>query len=191
MLRLIEETAQKEAAQAKLEKRLKSFLMNEGTRSIGYRGGKADCEIFSAGAGKLWVAFSKPVTKDSTPRYWNPFGVSEPNQGTLTPIVEINIPTDGNSAKVAGFFAEDTETRDIYLMHSGGIAGGRKGISKSKFLEWSKVELVNVARAKGGFREGIQVANVDDPNLPNLVECIWAYVNKVQAFKDQAVNGGS
>jgi hypothetical protein len=187
MLTLIEEPAQKEAAQAKLEERLKSFLMNEGTRSIGYRGGKADCEIYSAGAGKLWVAFSKPVTKDSTPRYWNPFGISEPN-GTLTPIVEINIPTDGNSARVAGFFAEDTETRDIYLMHSGGIAGGRKGISKSKFLEWSNVDLAKVARGKVGFREGIQVANLDDPNL---VECIWAYVSKVQAFKDQAVNGGS
>ena len=121
------------------------------------------------------------------PRWWNAFGIYEPDRPAQTITVEINIASDSNTAQVAGFFAEDSDTSDIFLMHSGKVGGGRRGIGKSGFLVWSKAKLVDVTEKAGRIRSGIAVGKINDPDL---VGRIWTFVRNVQAFKDEAATGG-
>lgn len=183
MLVLIPE-AKRKAAQRELEHRLKRDLMPQGKRNIGFPGGNVDLQIYSAGEGKLWVAFGG--LNSDVRRYWNAFGVYQPDRPAQSISVEINIPIDANGGRVAGFFAEDSETGDIFLMHSGRVGGGRPGIGKSAFLVWSRAKLIDVADGKGGVRPGIAVAELRDPDL---VGRIWAFVQSVHSFKDRAATG--
>lgn len=83
--------------------------------------------------------------------------------------------------------AEDGDTGDVFLMHSGRIGGGRRGIGKSAFLVWSKAKLVDVTETDGDVRGGIAVGKLDDPDLADR---IWTFVRNVQSFKDHAAAGG-
>lgn len=187
MLTLISETKRKKALQGELERKLKGILESQGEHNIGFPGGNVDLPIYSTGEGKLWVAFGGPTEKAAVRRYWNAFGVYQPNRSTQSISVEINIPVDSNSRQVAGFFAEDSETGYIFLMHSGKVGGGRPGIGKSAFLVWSKAKLVNAADENGDVRTGIAISELDDPNLAGR---IWTFVRSVQSFKDFAASGG-
>ncbi len=185
MLALIGKTSRKKAAQQELKQNLKNALKSQGIHNIGFRGGNKDLQIYAAGKRKLWVAFSES-TSTKNKRYWNAFGVYEPDLSAQSITVEINIPIDNNSGSVAGFFAEDKETGDIFLMHSGKVGGGRPGIGKSAFLVWSKHKLIEITDDSGKTRTGIAVGKLQDPGL---AERIWAFVRSVQSFKDQAVKG--
>jgi hypothetical protein len=59
MLRLIRETNRKKAAQAALSRNLKAALERQGIRNIGFPGGNVAETVYSAGEGKVWVAFEK------------------------------------------------------------------------------------------------------------------------------------
>lgn len=187
MLKLVHETKSKQAAQAALERNLKADLKGQGTLNIGFPGGNADEKVYSAGQGKLWVAFGKPSNNSAVPRYWNAFGVYKPDRPAQTITVEINIAISSNSAQVAGFFAKDSDTGDIFLMHSGKVGGGRPGIGKSAFLVWSKAKLIEIDEESGKVRSGIAVGKLGDPHLS---ERIWAFVRSVHGFKDEAIGGG-
>jgi hypothetical protein len=187
MLALILESKSKKAAQATLVRNLKAALTRQGTRNIGFPGGNVDQTVYSAGEAQLWVAFGGPTEDAAVPRYWNAFGIYKPDRPAQTITVEINIAIDSNTAQVAGFFAEDGDTGDIFLMHSGRVGGGRPGIGKSAFLVWSKAKLVDVTEKDGGIRSGIAVGKLDDPDLTDR---IWTFIRNVQSFKDQAAAGG-
>lgn len=187
MLALIQESKSKRAAQATLVRNLKAALTRQGTRNIGFPGGNVDQTVYSAGDGQLWVAFGGPSEDAAVPRYWNAFGIYRPNRPAQTITVEINIAIDSNTALVAGFLAEDGDTGDVFLMHSGRIGGGRRGIGKSAFLVWSKAKLVDVTETDGDVRGGIAVGKLDDPDLADR---IWTFVRNVQSFKDHAAAGG-
>lgn len=185
MLTVLDETEKKNTAQAQLKRNLKSTLRRQGIRNIGFPGGNADLPIYSVGAGKLWVAFGESGD-GSERRYWNAFGAYQPDQPAQSITVEINILANSNNSRVAGFFAEDSEVGDIFLMHSGKVGGGRPGIGKTAFLVWSKAKLIDVSKKDGGFRTGIAVGKLHDPDLADR---IWTFVRRVQDFKDQAAGG--
>ena len=189
MLSLVHETKRKAAAQATLERNLKKQIKRQGMRNIGFPGGNFDRVVYSDGDGRLWAAFTRVAaeTARGVSRYWNAFGIYTSHGGSQTPVVEINIPTDTNSALVAGFVAEDTDTGDMFLMHSGKVAGGRPGVGKSAFLVWSKAKLVGVNDEDGNARQGIVVGRLDDRNL---AERIFAFVRKVNSFKEAIAAGG-
>lgn len=186
MLRLVEDTEEKVRAQARLEREVSDALENQGSRNIGFRGGNVDHTVYASGEGSLWVAFGVVSEDSAVPRFWNAFGVYHPDRPTQMITVEINIPTDTNSAQVAGFFATDSGTGDIYLMHSGKVGGGRPGIGKSAFLVWSKAKLVEVSTSEGSVRNGIVVARLGDEDL---VERVWAFVTTVHDFKERVATG--
>ena len=165
MLAVIHDAKAKRVAQATLEKNLKAALEREGRKNIGFPGGNFDRTIYSAGDKKLWCAFSYEPKEYAVARYWNGFGIYNTDRPAQTIVVEINIPTNSNSAVVAGFFAEDSETGDIFLMHSGRIGGGRAGIGKAAFLVWSKTKRVDVTSEDGSIRSGIAVGKLNDPDL--------------------------
>jgi hypothetical protein len=183
---MITETKEKHAAQRLLERNLKQVLKGPETCSIGIRIGNTEQKMYSAGEGRLWVVFGG-VNKDSTlHRYWNAFGIYQPGASSQSIAVEINITTEDNSRQVAGFFARDVESDKIFLMHTGKVGGGRKGIGKSAFLRYSKAKLVEVCEDGGAIRDGIIVGELGHPNFARQVE---AFVSRAQRFKDAAVRG--
>src|SRR6185436_17204530 len=58
----------------------------------------------------------------------------------------------------ADMCGKDSDSGDIFLMHSGKIGGGRPGIGKSAFLAWSKASLIEVSEMNGKTRSGIPIA---------------------------------
>lgn len=178
MLQIVTEKAEIAAAQGRLEKGLKSALPSAGILNIGYRGGNDNQEIYTAGENTLYCAFGVD-NKSPTPRFWNSFGVYLPENHAQHIIVEINIPRVGDNRRVAGFFARDTVSGHIFLMHDGAIGGGRLGIGKGGLLNFINDETVRVEGLKKP-RFGLPIADLRDPNLAAL---IWRFTQLVRDFK--------
>ena len=185
LLIAVEDAAGKRAAQKLVEQSVSARLQSRGRRNIGFPSGNRDEIIYSRGTGKLWCAFGS-AEDAAIPRTWNAFGVYDHDRRTQTITVEVNIPTKSNSASVAGFFARDPATGAVYLMHDGGVGGGKPGVGQAAFLAWSRSELLEVERAGRDPREGILIGRVDSRNLDSR---LWRYVQLVRTFKD-AVKGG-
>lgn len=183
VLRLIESETAKSKAQSLLEGKLKQSLTSQGTRNVGFPGGNLDIKVYANRSGELWAAFGRADGR-AIPSYWNAFGVFNPEAGSQSITVEINVARESNSAQVAGFFAEDTETGEIFLMHSGKIGGGKEGIGRSAFLVWSKSTLFEVAGSNAA-RPGIAIANL---HRDDVAERIWRFVRLVSAFKEATSN---
>lgn len=129
--------------QNELEKALKKHLTHSGGFNLGFPGGSWDVTINYNDY--IWF-YNKEIGKDSkSPRYWNGFGLAETlsDKNSNNIVVEINIPTTGINRKVAGFYARD-DNGNICLFHRGRIGGGRPGINKTAFLNWSSYKLTDV-----------------------------------------------
>lgn len=185
MLVLVEEAADKRAAQKAMETAVTSHLARVGKRNIGFPSGNVDETVYSNGDGTLWAAFSN-ASDARVPRRWNVFGVYEEKRYAQMITVEINIPTTSNSASVAGFFARDRATGATYLMHDGSVGGGKKGVGRGAFMSWSDRALEDVERTDGEPRAGIVIGRVNDPDLSGR---IWHFVQSVRAFKDAVKRG--
>lgn len=183
MLILLEEQAAKNAAQAALEKSLKSYLPYQGEKAVGFQGGNKIESLYSHGEGQLWCVLTT-VDDVPIPRTWNAFGIYQAKRRMQSITVEINIPTENNSAQVAGFFAKDLSTDRVCLMHNGRIGGGKLGIGQKAFLSQSLVALKEVSVANGTSRLGIAIGFVDDPDLANKIS---RFVKIVQDFKENGL----
>ncbi len=182
---MVEETADKRRAQRDLERSVTARLKSQGVRNIGFPSGNRDETVYSNGSGSLWCAFGS-AEDAKIPRRWNAFGVFDDKRHAQIITVEINIPTLTNSGTVAGFFARDPATGIVYLMHDGGIGGGKPGVGQSAFLAWSDHELIEVGRSNGDVREGILIGRVDAGDITSR---IWRYVQTVRDFKDAVESG--
>ena len=189
MLKLVYDKKRKASAQATLERNLKEQLKRQGLCNIGFPGGNFNRVVYSNGDGDLWAAFKKlpAEAKPKVPRYANYFGIYSSSSASQTIVVEINVPTETNTREVRGFFAEDSDNGVLFLMHSGGVGGGRFGVGKSAFLVWSRAKLIDVTDEDGRAQQGIAVGRLDDPNL---AERIFAFVRRVDSFKKAVAAGG-
>lgn len=185
LLIAVEDVAGKRTAQKLVEQSVRASLPSRGRRNIGFPSGNRDEVIYSRGTGKLWCAFGDGEDA-AIPRTWNAFGVYDDARRTQMITVEVNIPTKSNSASVAGFFARDPATGAVYLMHDGGVGGGKAGVGQAAFLAWSRSELLEVERAERGPREGILIGRVDSRDLASR---LWRYVQLVRTFKDAVKDG--
>lgn len=179
MLRLVEDAKEKRAAQAALEARIHERLAHQGVRNIGYPSGNTNEVLYANTSGDLWAAFAKH-DKAPVPRQWNAFGVFDSKRQAQVITVEINVPTAGNSARVAGFFARDPVNDRVYLMHDGSVGGGKPGVGRSAFLYWTKAQTVDVVRSDGVVRTGIIVGAVE---VDDFVSRLRRFVNQVRRFK--------
>jgi hypothetical protein len=183
MLTLIESRSEKRKSHNMLNDRLVDAWPNRKKRLVVWRPNSLEMSVVHNG--KYWFGWAEPDSNDTTPRYWNSFGLYREN-GNLQIAVEINIPTTSDSKRVAGFFAKDTETGVIYLMHDGSVGGGRKGVGRASFLAWSDSRLVAVVNSKGDKRPGIVVAPI---NKPSTASDIARFVQKAVDFKQAVVDG--
>lgn len=182
MLYLIENEEEKEKLQSTLYNTLTSSLNDLGIKQLGNRGGHDNLRVFSNG--KFWYAHQIAPTpndeksdraKRAIKRHWNGFGLPD----SESPTVEINIPIESNSAKIAGFFAHKDGCGPKYLMHSGRLGGGKPGIGKAEFIKHSRYDLVEIA-TPNGTREGIVVSEV---GTKDFVTDIQEFVLRAAAFR--------
>jgi hypothetical protein len=183
---MITDASEKKQAQKLLESSLKVALRSQGKRRIGFPGGTAEHLLYSQANGTLWYAPDRPRKTSKIPRYWNSFGVFNSDAHSQSIVVETNVPETSNTGQVASFFAKDSATGEILLMHSGRVGGGRRGISKSAFLAWANPSLVDVSTQNGDYRSALVVASVSSSDI---VATIWRFVTTVAEFKEAAVSG--
>lgn len=160
MFTLIESKEEIAKVQRKLESAIRRDFKRKAIKNIGYPGGTTfDASVFTDGT--YWYWSSDLNSKDvANPRRLNWFGLFKA-EGDLQISVEINTAYEGRNDQVAGFFARDNDTGSIYLLHSGRVGGGTKGVGKSSFLAWSDQRPVEVIDSSGGVREGVLVMPID------------------------------
>lgn len=182
-LRLLESKSEKISAQAELARHLHAAWKARENRRVVWRPDRRDMDI--AHNTQYWFASVSLGRNQSTPRYWNSVGTYH-EDGNLQIAVEINIPIASNERTVSGFFAKDDTTGIVYLMHDGGVGGGRKGVGRAAFLAWSGEKLIPVSDSQGRIRLGILVT----PIKPRVIGGqISRFAQKVLDFKQAVKNG--
>ncbi len=185
MFTLIESKEEIAKVQHKLKSAIRRDFKKKAIKNIGYPGGTTfDASVITDGT--YWYWSSDHNGKDvANPRHLNWFGLFK-GEGDLQISVEINTAYEGRNDQVAGFFARDNDTGSIYLLHSGRVGGGTKGVGKSAFLAWSNQRPIEVVDSSGGVREGVVVMPVDGIAASRSAV---RYVDIIARFK-QAVRAG-
>ena len=184
MLQLLRNKGEQIDAQKKLVARAKSFLSLTETRTVAWRPSAAELRINHNG--HLYFSSKKMETEATGERYWNVFGLYEP-QGHLRIAVQINIAPNNHNALIAGFLAKDTDSGEVFLMHSGKIGGGAKGVGKDTFLGWASEAEITVFDETGkNSRTGFIIASIDsDETGPALAR----FALKVAEFREVVRSG--
>lgn len=183
MLRLVEDRNNKISAQETFTTHLRGAWRNQERRLIAWRPDSRELNISHNGT--FWFASVELDSNEPTPRYWNSIGQYQA-KGALEITVEINIPIESNSRRVSGFFARDEQTDNVYLLHDGGVGGGRQGIGREAFLAWSGAKLVPVQDSEGGIRHGILITHIQSRDIGALVA---SFVQTVSDFKQAVAKG--
>ena len=184
MLSLLVERDEIAEAQAALQDIMSDEFPGRQSRNITFRpGGLSEQEIWTLG--DYW--YRPGVLKGrraTTPRFLNWFGVLAP--GTLSITVEVNVALDGKKGHAEGFFARDDITGALYLMHSGNVGGGTRGVGGRAFRAWYSKRRVPVFDPDERVRFGFVVVplGASDPTRPAR-----RYVDSIEAFR-QAVREG-
>lgn len=181
MLVLLVEKSEIASAQKLLQDQLFAQLPQRGRKyTIGHQGGNLEVSDLHADH-RIWFISSK-----SGERYWNAFGLADRlNVSTSNSItVEINIPFSGENGRVAGLFARGDEG-SLYLLHRGKIGGGKSGVGKQAFLDWSKLKLTAVQLPSGKIIEAFLVGKLDSLSLSSDVA---RFVHAVANFKVSVSN---
>jgi hypothetical protein len=147
-------------AHAALEATLRREFPQRATKDIGYPGGRVrGARVYTDG--RYWFYSQDHSGRQiSNPRSLNWFGLLSERPGVgIT--VEINTTYEGRNDQTAGFFARDTKSGIIYLLHSGRVGGGTKGVGMNAFRAWSGETLIQVADSSGGSRDGLLVMPVE------------------------------
>lgn len=160
MFSLLESKGDIAKAQGTLDATLHREFSKRSVRDIGYPGGtNYDAKVATDGQYWFWPG-NHDESSASNPRYLNWFGLYNEGGG-LQISVEVNTAYEGRNDQVAGFFARDNSTGKVYLMHSGRVGGGTKGVTKAALLTWSGLQLVEAVDSSGGIREGVIVMPVE------------------------------
>lgn len=186
MLELIEKKNEKTKYQRELKKQIRESFPSEKDGGVATPGGNMDARLYLSDDEQFWYAHIKIEEPGIEERHWNGFGYFDATKKFQAVIVEINIPTESNSKSVAGFFAKNTSTGEVLLMHSGKIGGGIKGIGQKNFLAWRGEKTLDVVSASEGTRAGFVVCGLSSPTIR---KDIAAFVNTVNAFKTAVKNG--
>jgi hypothetical protein len=179
MLKAITSEAKVKKLNTRLFKRLREYDYVKLPKRIIFPQGHWDCNIFYSEELGLWW-YSDFAGQKYAQRYWNVFGLENPHEkNNLNIACEINMPLKGVNFRTAGLWAADANNR-IYLLHSGKIGGGTKGVGKGLFLEnYTGGKLVDV------YVDGLikKYAPVTELEAPNLGEQMFWFVKEIDRIK--------
>ena len=185
MFILLESKLEIAAAHRELTRTMGAGLPKRERRDLAHPGGPTyDVEIFTDY--RYWYRSGRHTGEDvANPRRINSFGIYE-KQGPLRIAVEVNTVFSGLPGRIAGFFARDSETNTVYLMHTGGVGGGIKGISQAAFLAWAPSKPIEVISAAGVVLEGLVVSAVKGERACHSVT---QFIDLIAHFKKEARSG--
>jgi len=180
MLQIIKDKKEIKRCQSALELVLMKKLPSNGDFIIGYPGGSLNCTINYNNS--IWYGTYPLTNSDSSPRFWNGFGLTDQldvnKSNNIT--VEINIPLNDINRRVSGLFAIDDKTGDIFLLHRGGVGGGRKGISRSTFITWYDKKLTKVNNENSKKEMALIIGNI---SKDNFITKLTDFIKNVSNFK--------
>lgn len=180
MLRLIENKSKNVAAQREFANNLSSSWSKKVKRKVVWRPSSKVLDLVTDG--QYWFA---PPKLSGSEYYWNTFGEYE-GKNSLQIAVEINVPVAAKNRQYAGFFASDELTGTTYILHDGGVGGGRKGIGRNNFLWQSGAQTTPVLDSEGKYRHGIIITATADKDIGTNVA---KFIQSVADFKQAATNG--
>jgi hypothetical protein len=167
-------------AQRLLEKRIEAEFTRKEIRDIGYPGGtERNARVLINGSHWFWSAKYIPDEPRAVPRFLNWVGVIDPQSTKVQIAVELNVPIIGFSRQISSFFARDISTDRVYLMHNGGLRGGRKGVSRDAFLAASWLPLKTVQCPDGRACQAVIVMDLG----VGATRALSTYIDQVVAFK--------
>ena len=182
MFSLLESKEEIENSQHKLEVTLQREFPHSDVRDIGYPSGRQTDAQICVYEESYWF-WSGDYRGKGIPRRQNWFGLIRP--GVLGITVEINVPYQSQSKNLAGYFARDSVSKSIYLMHSGKIGGGAKGVGKNAFLASSSPQLIEVIDATGGIRLGVIVMPIEGYAASRSA---ISYIDTIALFRQEVRN---
>jgi 5-methylcytosine-specific restriction protein A len=184
MLTLLTDEAELASAQDALKNELFQQLPQcDGKYVVGFQGDNIkDLDFYADDS--IW--FATQMAGKSSLRYWNAFGLTENIKASTSNsiTVEINIPVKGENAAVAGLFARGDDG-SVHLLHRGKIGGGRAGIGKQEFLDFSKLQMASVQAPNGQTTEAVLIGKL---GVPSLAADIAQFVFAVANFKKFAAS---
>lgn len=165
---------------------IKDVLRSKGRhlrQTVTWPTGKDELLVYWYPRHNFWATFDGDLGN----RYKLWFGCDDPaDHKRLRLRCEINPPKKGIDRRCGGVFAKDT-WGNIYLMHSGKVGGGGKGVGKNAFVEfYAHGRLESVIWPDGRQTDQFLLAPVLDPDL---IGSIAKFVHKVDEFKQQVTQG--
>ncbi len=182
-LSLVEERDFIEKIQEDFRKKLESELLTSLECTIGFPSGSWQTEVIHNNG--FWFNGDLIDEENKSARYWNGFGLSSDLDSSKSNniVIEINIPLSGINRRVSGAFATD-ENGKRYLLHRGRVGGGRKGIGKQAFLNWSERTPTSVVSSKS-VDEFIVLGCIDDKGFSNK---LLQFIKDIKLFKHYATS---
>ena len=150
----------------------------------GHQGGSGGDKMHWFPDDRFWWGYQRLV-KGTTPRHWNAFGLTEPVGGSTSHSIacEINVPLSNGTWHVAGAFVEDDDG-EVYVVHSGKICGGRKGIGRNAFVSnFAYTQQWVHAERNGKPKDVVVVSAFDDVSL---IQNLAHFVREVYRIKELA-----
>jgi hypothetical protein len=148
-------------------------------RTVGFRGGNVRGPVYWHEDERFWHL----MDDSETDRFWCCYGAEDPTStNSLNITVEINPPRESFNRRLRGAFVKEPGGQ-VFLAHSGGVGGGRKGIGRSAFLPfYGGKNRITVLWPDGGRSEMILVGALGSRSLRQQV---GAFVHEVHRFKAQ------
>ncbi|SCG85417.1 MrcB family domain-containing protein [Methanobacterium congolense] len=171
-LKIIENESEIAESQKKFVEIFKNATDKIVSGKAGFQGGQEEGNFYWSNKLGIWLCSRKIETS----RYWNGFGVEEPEEDSgHTIICEINFPLRGIRRSVAGAFAKD-ESENIYVIHRGKLGGN---FSKVFFEENYEGEWTSV---QDGDRKTdvVVIGRLDDPVLPEKVRDFVLMIDRMK-----------
>jgi hypothetical protein len=185
MFLLLESKNEIAAAQQKLEATIRREFKTKVTKNIGYPGGTtSDADVLTNGHYWFWSRDHR-AARSPNPRRLNWFGVFW-EDADLQISVEINTPYKGRNDRIGGYFCRDSGTGVVYLFHSGGVRGGKKGVGKNAFMAWTDRVPTEAVDSAGESRNGILIMPIDGIAATRSAT---RYIDEIAGFK-KAVRKG-
>jgi len=135
---VVEDESEISKAQSIFEDQIKNLANKTITARAGFQGGQEEGTMYWSNELGIW--FQSRKIEDS--RYWNGFGLEEPEEGKgYTIVCEINFPIKGIKRAVAGAIAKDSKN-DYYILHRGKLGGNfsKKIFDENYKGDWTLVQ---------------------------------------------------
>ena len=147
--------------------------------TIGYHGGQITADVYWHNAIGIWGSINdRPPNREEkgAGRFWNAFGVEDPNQHAqnLSITCEINPSHSSGNRQVAGFFGKEDGGK-LSLLQKGKLGGSKPGLTMDFFWRRYRGNRITI--------DGRPYAVIADIESSDLVRDVARFVKESERIK--------